>query len=72
MTYPLNVSLPSPLVGFAVANDETEHAALTERGYLPALAATDAAPQEDGAQPQHPSEPSDGAAPRKPGRPRKS
>lgn len=37
--YPLNVSLPAPAVGFAVANDADEHARLTEAGYLPALLA---------------------------------
>lgn len=36
--YPLNVSLPSPAIGFAVANDENEHKALTEAGYVPAFA----------------------------------
>jgi hypothetical protein len=35
--YPLNVSLPAPAVGFAVASNAAEHAALTEAGYLPAL-----------------------------------
>lgn len=35
--YPLNVALPAPAVGFAVANDETEHQALTKSGYVPAL-----------------------------------
>ncbi|MBI2725401.1 MAG: hypothetical protein HYX42_04040 [Polaromonas sp.] len=34
--YPLNVSLPAG-AGFAVANDEAEHASLTAAGYLPAL-----------------------------------
>jgi hypothetical protein len=35
MTYPLNMQLPAPQVGFAVANDEAEHAALSEAGYEP-------------------------------------
>lgn len=35
--YPLNLSLASPAVGFAVANDAEEHKALSDRGYLPAL-----------------------------------
>lgn len=66
--YPLNVSLPAPAIGFALANDETEHAALTEAGYVPALvkAETKAAPQEDGEQtaPLQPSDAApDGAAP---------
>ena len=34
--YPLNVSNQA-IGGFAVANDEAEHAALTAAGYLPAL-----------------------------------
>jgi hypothetical protein len=37
--YPLNVKLPDPKIGFAVANDEDEHKALTEAGYLPAYQA---------------------------------
>lgn len=75
--YPLNVTLPAPAIGFALANDETEHAALTEAGYVPALVKAEqkAAPQEDGEQstPLQPSDAPDGAAPiRKPGRPRKA
>lgn len=35
--YPLNVSLPAPAIGFACANDEIEHEALTAAGYMPAL-----------------------------------
>jgi hypothetical protein len=35
--YPLNVQLPDG-AGFAVANDEKEHLALTALGYLPAFA----------------------------------
>ena len=42
MTYPLNVQLPAPQIGFAVANDEGEHQALTDAGYLPALVESDA------------------------------
>lgn len=34
--YPLNMQLPAPDVGFAVANDETEHQELNAAGYLPA------------------------------------
>lgn len=37
--YPLSVQLPEPQIGFAVANDEAEHKALTEAGYLPAYVA---------------------------------
>lgn len=72
--YPINVALLSPQIGFAVANDEQEHAALTERGYLPALvAAPAAAPQasEEHPSPVQPLADLVGAAPRKPGRPRK-
>lgn len=36
--YPLNVELPNG-VGFACANDESEHIALTAAGYLPAFVA---------------------------------
>jgi len=36
MSYPLNMQLPDPLVGFAVANTEDEHIALTAFGYGPA------------------------------------
>lgn len=39
MDYPLNVQLPAPQVGFALANDEAEHKALSEAGYLPAYEA---------------------------------
>ena len=35
--YPLDMKLPVPGVGFAVANDEVEHIALTEQGYQPAF-----------------------------------
>lgn len=44
--YPLNVSLPSPLIGYAVANDEVEHQSLTDAGYVPALVVSDADPEE--------------------------
>jgi hypothetical protein len=37
--YPLHVTLPAPAVGFAVANDATEHQALTAAGYVPAYVA---------------------------------
>ena len=37
--YPLNVKLPDPQIGFAVANDEAEHKALSDMGYLPAYVA---------------------------------
>lgn len=37
--YPLNLALPAPAVGFAVANDEAEHISLTACGYLPAFVA---------------------------------
>ena len=39
--YPLNVNLPEPLVGFARANDEAEHIALTAAGYVPAFVAAE-------------------------------
>ena len=37
--YPLNMTLPVPAVGFALANEVSEHQALTEAGYLPAYTA---------------------------------
>lgn len=37
--YPLNVQLPAPAVGFAVANDPIEHQALSAAGYVPAYVA---------------------------------
>ena len=47
IAYPLNMQLPAPAVGFAVANTEDEHISLTERGYLPAyVAPAEAAPAE--------------------------
>ena len=36
MTYPISLSLAAPAIGFAVANDEAEHQALTASGYGPA------------------------------------
>lgn len=39
--YPLNMKLADG-VGFAVANDEAEHQALTEAGYGPAFVAAPA------------------------------
>ena len=48
--YPLNMQLPAPAVGFAVANDEAEHLALTAQGFGPGLPSVDADPSEtDGA-----------------------
>jgi hypothetical protein len=35
--YPLNMKTAGDQPGFAVANDEAEHAALSELGYLPKL-----------------------------------
>ena len=47
--YPLSMSLIDG-IGFAVANDESEHGALTDMGYGPALVTPDADPAEaDGA-----------------------
>ncbi len=40
MDYPLDMKLPEPGIGFAVANDETEHKALTVMGYSPAWVET--------------------------------
>lgn len=56
--YPLNMQTADAL-GFAVANDATEHAALTLAGYLPGLEQIAPAAEPD-AEPK-----------RKPGRPRK-
>lgn len=39
--YPLNMQLPAPLIGFAVANDEAEHISLTKSGYGPGFVAQD-------------------------------
>ena len=44
--YPLNMNLPAPAVGFALANDAEEHQALTAAGYGPAYVAP-AAPDHD-------------------------
>lgn len=44
--YPLNVSLPAPKQGYAVANDEAEHQSLTLAGYEPGLSIPDANPEE--------------------------
>ena len=64
--YPLNVSLPAPAIGFACANDEHEHQALTVAGYVPALVKAEpvAAPQgnEDQSTPLKPLEAPSGAA----------
>lgn len=38
--YPLNMQLPAPSVGFALANDEKEHEELNEAGFLPLLEKT--------------------------------
>ena len=47
--YPLNMALVAG-IGFAVANDDGEHQALTDAGYGPALVVPDADPAEtDGA-----------------------
>lgn len=45
--YPLNVTLPAPAIGFAVANNETEHAALAAVGYVPALVLAPAEQESD-------------------------
>lgn len=37
--YPLNMQLPAPAIGFAVANDEAERISLTSHGYTPAYVA---------------------------------
>lgn len=47
--YPLSMSKAAPEIGFAVANDEAEHQALSDAGYLPPLdghAADVVSPQE--------------------------
>ena len=66
--YPLNVQTAGPKVGFAVANDEAEHAALTAAGYLPAFVAP-----EQPAEAIQAADPVEAAQPerRGPGRPRK-
>lgn len=45
--YPLNMKLEQG-IGFAVANDEAEHQALTEQGYGPAYVAPVEAPAAKG------------------------
>jgi hypothetical protein len=54
--YPLNMTL-SGAVGYAVANDAAEHAALTLAGYVPPIAG----PQEDVSPPQPSAPPADPA-----------
>ena len=44
--YPLNMQLSAPAIGFACANDEAEHIALTGCGYGPAFATPEADPSE--------------------------
>lgn len=39
--YPLNMKTPGEQPGFAVANDEAEHQALTECGYEPKFVAAE-------------------------------
>lgn len=41
--YPLNMNLPAPAIGFAVANTEDEHKALSEAGYEPKYVAPEPA-----------------------------
>lgn len=48
--YPLNMKLPEPRIGFAVANDETEHEALSAHGYEPKIVKQEADPQESDGQ----------------------
>jgi hypothetical protein len=43
--YPLNMKLAHPAIGFATANDATEHKALTNLGYLPPLVKVPEVPQ---------------------------
>lgn len=64
--YPLNLKTPGDTPGFAVANDEAEHQALTALGYEPPFAS----PQETTDQVSNPAETPKGAAPKR-GRPRK-
>lgn len=47
--YPLNMKTAGDQPGFAVANDEAEHAALSELGYLPKLEVADESAETDGA-----------------------
>jgi hypothetical protein len=44
--YPLNMKLEAG-IGYAVANDEAEHKALTEAGYGPKYAAPEPEPEAD-------------------------
>lgn len=37
--YPLDMTLPAPEIGFALANDASEHKALSDAGYLPVYVA---------------------------------
>lgn len=37
--YPLDMKLPAPKIGFAVANDEDEHQTLSSAGYTPGYVA---------------------------------
>lgn len=46
--YPLNMKTAGEQPGFAVANDEAEHAALSALGYLPKLEAVEKAADTDG------------------------
>jgi hypothetical protein len=39
--YPLNMKLAHPAIGFAIANDATEHKSLSDHGYAPAFVAQD-------------------------------
>ena len=39
--YPLNMQLPAPAIGYAVANDEAEHIELTGFGYEPGFVSTE-------------------------------
>jgi hypothetical protein len=61
--YPLNMQRPEPLGGFALANDEAEHAALTAQGYEPPLSAAPRSAGEQVVSPEVAPEPSVGAAP---------
>ena len=40
--YPINLTLPADQPGFALANDEAEHIALSAMGYTPAYVAPEA------------------------------
>ena len=57
--YPINLTKPGEQPGFAVANDEAEHASLSEHGYEPKF---EGSPVEPEADPEK----------RKPGRPKKA